>query len=74
MNKARNDATITNYHFLLYIGSCNESSIRLAGSSVPYIGRVEICIDQQWTVLCQSSWWSHEAQVVCRELGYSGSK
>ena len=57
----------------MHVGVCKESTVRLAGSSVPYIGRVEICIDQQWTVLCQSSLGTNEAQVVCRELGYSGS-
>ena len=52
---------------------CTNFSIRITGTSVPYIGRVEICIDQQWTTLCQSDWGINEAKVVCKELGYSSN-
>ena len=36
-----------------------------------YAGRVEICIETTWTPLCDQSWDFKDAQVVCKELGYS---
>ena len=34
-------------------------------------GRIEICIETTWTSLCDQSWDFKDAQVVCKELGYS---
>ena len=34
-------------------------------------GRIEICIETTWTTLCDQSWDFKDAQVVCKELGYS---
>ena len=64
---------IINITSFLIIGPCTDFSTRITGTSVPYIGRVEICIDQQWTTLCQSDWGINEAKVVCKELGYSNN-
>ena len=35
---------------------------------------VEVCYDDQWTILCNSSykWNAQTATVVCRESGYDG--
>ena len=43
----------------------------MSGSTVKYAGRVEICRGIRWTVLCDQSWDFKDAQVVCKELGYS---
>lgn len=45
--------------------------MRLAGSTVANAGRVEICVENEWTSLCDQSWDLEDAQVVCRDLGYS---
>ena len=45
--------------------------MRLSGSTVKYAGRVEICIERRWTSLCDQSWDLKDAQVVCKQLGYS---
>ena len=50
---------------------CIDDTVRLSGSTVKYAGRVEICIETRWTSLCDQSWDFKDAQVVCRELGYS---
>ena len=51
--------------------SCTDGTVRLRGSTVQYAGRIEICIDTTWTSLCDQSWDFKDAQVVCKELGYS---
>ena len=34
-------------------------------------GRLEIFIDGEWGTICDDSWGDTEADVACRQLGYS---
>ena len=49
---------------------CTNGDVRLAGGVSSYEGRVEICYNNQWGTVCDNSFTSTDATVVCRQLGY----
>ena len=57
-----------------------EGQLRLRGvtvSSMSFstrVGRVEVCYDNRWGIVCANHWSRTEAEVVCRQLGFSKSK
>ena len=60
---------------------CNLGDIRLVGGGLVsdpagdlMSGRVEVCINGTWGSICHDNQWgSLDAQVACRQLGYSAT-
>ena len=52
-------------------GVCNDGNVRLTGGTSEEEGHVEVCMNEVWGSVCDNSWSSSEANVVCRQLGYS---
>ena len=56
------------HHYVLG-PDCNHGELRLHGDRGPNEGRVEICFEGVWSIVCGYEWDYNDALVVCRELG-----
>ncbi len=59
------------YCCIVIIDDCPDGSIRLIGGDTQYKGAVEVCINGVWSAVCPVGWDVNEANVVCRQLGYT---
>ena len=50
--------------------NCEDGDIRLSNGSDPLEGRLEVCFNSAWGTVCDHSFSSSDANVVCTQLGY----
>ena len=51
----------------------SDGDVRLVGGSGDYEGNVQLCYNGVWGYICHYDWDNNEAQVVCKQLGYSAA-
>ena len=61
------------YCQLFMLKACNDGDIRLSGGRNGTEGRVEVCNRASWGTVCDDSWGSTDAQVVCNQLGFAST-
>ena len=58
----------------IIVGSlCTFGTVRLSDGTSKDEGRVELCYNAEWGTFCDLNWDRRDAQVICRELGYSST-
>ena len=65
---------VPSYILNYYTVTCKEGNIQLVNGSIQSEGRVEICYNDTWHIpQSDYNWEMAEANVVCRQLGYTGA-
>ena len=49
---------------------CTNGDVRLADGIIDNEGRVEVCVNGVWGVVCDQGWDKTDAHVVCTQLGH----
>lgn len=52
-------------------GNCTDGSLRLVGGANDTLGLVEVCINNGWGGVCVDHFGTNDAEVICKQLGYS---
>ena len=69
--------TIPNKYFGLLLSysnlgpRCSDGDVRLVEGTSPVVGTVQLCHNQDWGTVCANGWDDRDANVVCRQLGYT---
>ena len=59
--------------FITGCSAAEQGNLRLVNGSSPLEGRVEICNSGRWGTVCDDSWGTRDADIACRQLGFSGT-
>ena len=47
---------------------CSDNEVMLVGGKTHTEGRLEVCVNGQWSTVCNQQWNASNAAVVCRQL------
>ena len=64
------------FFLLLFTGQISTGELRLVandGSTGVSSGRLEVYANSQWGTVCDDSFFQTEADVACRQLGFTGA-
>ena len=50
--------------------NCTDGEVRLVDGNSPHEGRVEVCVNEAWGVICSNGWDISDGNVVCNQLGH----
>ena len=52
---------------------CDEGTYRLVDGDIEQEGRIEVCLNGVWGVICDYNWSDIDAYVFCKQQGYDGT-
>lgn len=55
----------------IHNSNCTDFDVQLVDGDFPNEGKVSVCINGVWGLVCRSSFTSTDASVICNQLGYS---
>ena len=64
---------VSNFYGCFIDSECEANDIRLVNGIIStQNGRVEVCVNGRWGLVCTNNWNNANSRVACRQLGYGG--